>query len=116
MIPERGRPLSDFFSVPIHKIYGTDPEFVKVNGFESGYNMSITLTTCADLRYIADENYIAELVVMQPDGVPVQLGSYEGFLLTGIIPPADPAQSLYVYTFTTARPNTEPYIILENNG
>ena len=110
LVPNPNSVLADFtVKVPVHRLYGPDPEFVQYSPFESGYNITATLTTCADLRYIADRHLLAEIVIIQGDGSPVQLGSFEGFQLVGVIPPTSPDTALYVYTFKTAKPNIRPY-------
>lgn len=109
--PEAGHKLSEYTPVPLHRIFGTDPEFVQYSAFENGYEMSVTVTSCEDLRYIADYNYLSELVVVTGDDKCYQIGSEEGFELVGIIPPPSPDKTLFVYTFKTNKPNNQPYQI-----
>lgn len=111
LTPEPNSVLSDFDrEVPVHRIYGPDPEFSQFSPFESGYNITVILTTCADLRYIADQHLLAELVVVPGGGDPTQIGSSEGFQLVGVVPPSSPDRKIYTYTFRTAKPNKQPYI------
>jgi len=107
--PDVNSVLSAFKKVPIYRIYGPDPQFVKYGPFGNGYDITVTLTTCSDLRYIADQHLLVELVLAPASGNPVQIGSEEGFMLTGIIPPASPDKTLYVYTFKTKKPNNSPF-------
>jgi hypothetical protein len=109
LVPDANSLLSDFVQIPVHRIYGPDPQFVQFGPFESGYDITVTLTTCADLRYIADMNLLVELVAAPTLGSPVQIGAEEGFKLTGIIPPPSPDKELYVYTFKTQKPNNQPF-------
>lgn len=109
IVPDANSVLSDFDAVSIHRIYQTDPEFVQFSPFVSGYMITLTLSTCADLRYIADQHLLAELVVARGDGNPVQIGSEEGFQLIGIIPPPALNSDLYTYTFRTLKPNNQPF-------
>lgn len=109
--PEAGHKLSEYTPVPLHRIFGTDPEFTQYAAFENGYAITVTVTTCEDLRYIADYNYLSELVVVTGDGKYYQIGSEEGFELVGIIPPPSPDKNLFVYTFKTNKPNNQPYKI-----
>ncbi len=97
--------------VPLHRIFGTDPEFVQYSAFENGYEITVTVTSCEDLRHIADYNYLSELVVVTGDDKYYQIGSEEGFELVGIIPPPSPDKTLFVYTFKTNKPNNQPYQI-----
>ena len=109
LVPDGNSLLSDFLKIPVHRIFGPDPQFVQFSPFESGYEITVTLTTCEDLRYIADQNLLVELVVVPTVGNPVQIGAEEGFELTGIIPPPTPDKTLYVYTFKTKKPNNQPF-------
>ncbi len=109
LVPDSNSLLSDFIKIPVIKIFGPDPTFVQFSPFESGYEITFTLTTCADLRYIADQNLLVEMVAVPTVGDPVQIGAEEGFRLTGIIPPPSPDKNLYVYTFKTSKPNNQPF-------
>lgn len=109
LVPDSNSLLSDFVKIPVYKIFGPDPQFVQFSPFESGYEITVTLTTCADLRYIADQNLLVELVGVPTIGDPVQIGAEEGFKLTGIIPPPSPDKTLFVYTFKTQKPNNQPF-------
>lgn len=111
LTPDPNSTLSDFaVEVPVRRLYGPDPEFVQYSPFESGYNITVILTTCADLRYIADQHLLAELVMVPGGGAPVQIGSSEGFQLVGVVSPSSTDQDLYTYTFRTAKPNKHPYV------
>lgn len=109
IVPDGNVLLSHYTKIPVYRIYGPDPEFVQFSPFESGYNITVTLTTNADLRYIADQNLLVELVALPTVGNPTQIGSEQGFELVGIIPPSSPDKTLFVYTFKTQKPNHLPY-------
>lgn len=111
LVPDGNSRLSDFVKIPVERIFGPDPQFVQFSPFESGYEITVTLTTCIDLRYIADQNLLVELVAVPTIGNPIQLGAEEGFRLTGIITPPSPDKTLFVYTFKTNKPNNQPFKI-----
>ena len=107
LVPDSSSMLSE--RIPVFRIFGPDTQFVQFSPFESGYDITVTLTTCVDLRYIADQHLLVELVVVPNIGQPIQIGSEEGFVLSGIIPPASPDKNLFVYTFKTQKPNNQPF-------
>lgn len=109
LIPDPNSRFSEFIEVNVYKIFGTDPEFTQFSAFESGYNISFTLTSCTDLRYLADRNLLVEVILSPSVGQPIQVGSEEGFELVGITPPPSPDKTLYVYTFKTNKPNNKPF-------
>lgn len=111
VVPNSNSLLNEFTRIPVYKIFGPDPQFSQFSPFESGYDITITLTTCADLTYIADQCLLVELVALPTLGNPVQIGAEEGFRLVGIIPPSSPDKALYVYTFKTEKPNNKPFKI-----
>lgn len=109
-IPKEASDIGEYTKIPIQKIYGTDPQYVAYAPFKNGYNISFTLRTCIDLREIASNNLLVDIILKTSDKY-IQLGSGEGFRIENIIPPPSYDKTYFVYTFTTNKPNNEPYKI-----
>lgn len=111
LIQDTSVPLSAYIRIPVYKIYGPDPTFKEFTPFGNGYEISFTLTTCVDLRYIAMDNLLVEFVAVTTIGDPIQIGSEEGFTLIDVIHPPSLDRNLFTYTFKTLKPNNQPFKI-----
>lgn len=111
IVPEPNSPLEEFIPFPVRRYYGTDPQFVQIGPFETGYNIDLTVSSCADLRDIPRNNELVEIIFKTGEGRSVQIGSEEGFRISSVIPPPSPDSNLFTYQFKTDKPNHKPYKI-----
>lgn len=98
--------------VPVIKLTGTDAQQKFINNYKIGYVIRFTLTTCADLTELIENN---TLIAVFDDQDKLQIGAEEGFKITSMSypPTPDPALRYFVYQFQTDRPNKLPYKLIK---
>lgn len=94
--------------VGVLRLTGTTPSSVFIDKYNIGYNIRFTLTTCADLTKLIENN---TLIAVFDDQDNLQIGDDEGFRITAMTYPPipDPDMRYYVYQFQTDRPNRLPF-------
>ena len=106
---EKGHPITEFTRFELHRATCPDPVYKEIDAYQYGYELELTVVSCADLREEAEKNMLFEIAFTDGTARVLQFGDWHGMRISSILPPTAPNRP-YVYTFTTVRPNDEAYI------
>jgi len=106
---EKGHKIAEFDAFPLRRAICSDPAYKQLDAYQSGYELELTIVTCADLREEIEQNFLFEVAFTNGTARVLQFGDWHGLRISSVLPPDNEGRP-FVYTFTTVRPNEEPYI------